>query len=168
MPTYGELVQKYQKRQKAHIADSVAAGLSYADNLAVDLGLMEESGLMDAVSGALPFVCIAVTEQMKVILGKKTQKAGISDGVQRMLKTGAAMSVGAIASVLGGPAAAVPAAAGARLLINHYRSKAMLNLRIQERTQRLQALRQRRDQFSAASEEGRIALPAGMEWIGEE
>lgn len=167
MPSFGELLQKYQKRQKAHIADSVTAGLSYADNLAVDLGLMEESGLMDAVSGAMPFVCIAVTEQMKVILGKKTQKAGISDGVQRMLKTGAAMSVGAVAAALGGPVAAVPAAAGARLLMEHYRSRSLLTLRIRDRTERLRALRTRRENAALPIEEGLI-LPSGMEYIGEE
>lgn len=167
MPSYSELVEKYQKRQKAHIADSIAAGLSYADNVAVDLGLIEESGILDVVSGTLPFVCIAVTEEMKVILGKKTRKAGVGDAVQRMLKTGAAMGVGAAAAALGGPAAGMGAAAGTRLLINHYRSRAMLNLRIQERTERLQALRKRRETLASLPCEDGTALPVGMELIEE-
>jgi len=164
MPTYQELVQKYQKRQKAHIADSLTAGLSYADNVAVDLGLIEESGILDAVSGALPFVCIAVTEQLKVIFGKKTPKAGGSDTVQRMVKTGAAMSIGALASALGGPAAAVPAAAGTRLLMDHYRSRALLTLRIRERTERLQALRARREKAEGLSGSA-DSLPSPVEMI---
>lgn len=167
MPTYEELLEKYQKRRQSHITDTITAGLSYADNLAVDMGLLEESGVMDAVSGVLPFVCIAVTEQMKVILGKKTQKAGNSDTLQRMLKTGAAMSVGAVASALGGPVAAVPAAMGTRMIIDHYRSRALLSLRVQERTARLQALRQRRE-ILHADPDAEILLPVGMEILGEE
>jgi len=167
LPTYQELVQKYQKRRKEHITDTLTAGLSYADNLAVDLGLLEDSGILDAVSTAIPFACIAVTEQMKVILGKKTETAAMSDTVQRMLKTGAAMSVGALASLLGGPAAAVPAAMGTRALLTHYKSRSLLNLRIEERTQRLRALRRRREE-ALFSPEDRPLLPPGMEYLPEE
>ncbi|MBR1584590.1 MAG: hypothetical protein IJ662_03520, partial [Clostridia bacterium] len=98
MPAYEELVKKYTKRRKENLIDTVTAGLSYADNVAVDLGLMEDSGVIDTLSVAAPFAIIAVTEQMRVIMGKKTGKAGLSDAVQRMVKTGAAMSVGALAA----------------------------------------------------------------------
>ena len=47
MPTYQELVKKYQKRRKDTLMDSVAAGLSYADNVAVQLGLLEDSALIE-------------------------------------------------------------------------------------------------------------------------
>ena len=56
--------------------DTVTAGLSYADNVAVDLGLLDDIGMIDALSAAAPFAVIAVTEQMKVIMGRKTGKAG--------------------------------------------------------------------------------------------
>lgn len=164
MPAYQELVKKYAKRRKDTLVDSVTAGLSYADNVAVQMGWLEDSAVIDSVSVAAPFAIIAVTEQMKVILGRKTGKAGLNDAVQRMLKTGAAMTVGALASAVAGPAAAIPAAVGTRTLLNKYKSKSMLNLRVQERTSRLHALRERRQDENAGL---RPALPAGISYVDE-
>jgi len=163
MPSYQELVARYSKRKKDTLVDSLTAGLSYADNVAVDLGLLDESGVLDAVSAAAPFALIAVTEQMKVILGRKTGKAGFSDAVQRMLKTGAAMGVGALAAAAAGPAAAVPAAVGTRVLLARYKSKTLLSVRVQERTSRLRALRMRREE--TVYDPLRPALPAGAEYL---
>ena len=165
MPMYKDLVQKYTKRKKDSLMDSVTAGLSYADNIAVDLGLLDESGMIDALSAAAPFAIIAVTEQMKVIMGRKTGKAGFSDAVQRMVKTGAAMGVGALAAVAAGPVAAVPAAMGTRALLSHYKSKSMLGLRVQERTGRLRALRERRE--NQPVQDLRPALPIGVDYLEE-
>ena len=164
MASYEELVRKYGKRRKENLIDTVAAGLSYADNLAVDLGLMEDSGVIDTLTAAMPFAVIAVTEQMRVILGRKTGKAGFSDAVQRMLKTGTAMGVGALAAAAAGPAAAVPAAVGTRALLSKYRSKSMLGLRVQERTGRLKALREKRRPLP----ESRPALMPGVDYLPEE
>ena len=164
MPRYEELVKKYTKRRKENLIDTVTAGLSYADNLAVDLGLMEDSGVIDTLTAAMPFAVIAVTEQMRMILGRITGKAGFSDAVQRMLKTGAAMGVGALAAAAAGPAAAVPAAVGTRALLSKYRSKSMLGLRVQERTGRLKALREKRRPLP----ESRPALMPGVDYLPEE
>lgn len=164
MPAYEELLRKYSKRKKDTVMDSVAAGLSYADNVAVDFGLLEESGLIDSLTVAAPFAVIAVTEQMKVILGKKTGRAGFGDAVQRMLKTGAAMGVGALAGLAGGPIAAIPASMGTRALLSHYKSKTMLGLRVQERTDRLRALNRQREE-RAAVPEGCPMLPVGMAYL---
>ena len=166
MPTYQELVKKYTKRRKENLLDAVSAGLSYADNLAVDLGLMEESGVLDALTAAAPFALIAVTEQMRVILGRKTGKAGFSDAVQRMIKTGAAMGVGALAAAAGGALAAVPAAMGTRALLSRYRSKSLLGLRVQERTGRLRALREQRETHPVLTGQ-RPALPPGVRYLDE-
>ena len=165
MPMYEELVKKYTKRKKDTLMDSVTAGLSYADNVAVDLGLLDDSGMIDALSSAAPFAIIAVTEQMKVIMGRKTGKAGFSDALQRMIKTGAAMGVGALAAVAAGPVAAVPAAMGTRALLSHYKSKSMLGLRVQERTGRLRALRDKRENEPA--KDLRPALPIGINYLDE-
>ncbi|MDO5325272.1 MAG: hypothetical protein Q4G00_01000 [Clostridia bacterium] len=165
MPMYEELVKKYTKRKKDTLMDSVTAGLSYADNVAVDLGLLDDSGMIDALSSAAPFAIIAVTEQMKVIMGRKTGKAGFSDALQRMIKTGAAMGVGALAAVAAGPVAAVPAAMGTRALLSHYKSKSMLGLRVQERTGRLRALREKRENEPA--KDLRPALPIGINYLDE-
>ena len=166
MPAYSELVKKYTKRKKDTLMDSVAAGLSYADNVAVDLGLLDDSGLVDALSAAAPFAVIAVTEQMKVIMGRKTGRAGFGDAVQRMMRTGAAMGIGALAAAAAGPAAAVPAAMGTRALLSKYKSKSLLGLRVEERTNRLRALRERRENQRAYADE-RPALPPGVEYIQE-
>lgn len=144
MPDFQTLVQKYERRRRDTVVDAVTTGLAYADNVAVDLGLMEDSGVLDAVTVAAPFAVIAVTEQLQVILGRKTGKAGLSDGVQRMLKTGAAMGVGALAAAAAGAVAAVPAAMGTRILLKHYQSKSLLGLRVQDRIARLRALEERR------------------------
>ena len=102
---------------------------------------------------------------MQVILGKKTGKAGLSDGVQRMVKTGAAMGVGAIASLAAGPIAAVPAAIGTRVLIKNYQSKALLTLRVKDRTERLQALRRRQEEKIRLTDDKRPLLPRGIEYL---
>ena len=168
MPTYEELVQKYAKRRKETLVDSVTAGLSYADNVAVDLGLLEDTGILDVVTVAAPFALIAVTEQMRVILGRKTGKAGFSDAVQRMVKTGAAMGVGALAAVAAGPIAAIPAAMGTRALLSQYRSKSMLGLRVKERTDRLRAIRERRENTPFLGQTGQPALDPGVEFLPDD
>ena len=48
MAEFSALVEKYKHRKKDALIDSVTAGLSYADNVAVSLGLMEDSGIIDA------------------------------------------------------------------------------------------------------------------------
>ncbi len=164
MADFAALVEKYKTRKKDTLIDSVSAGLSYADNVAVDLGLIEDSGVADVLSAAAPFAVIAVTEQMQVILGKKTGRAGLSDGVQRMLKTGAAMGVGAIAAAFAGPVAAVPAAVGTRVLLKQYQSKSLLSLRVQDRQKRLQALNKKRQAHLTPSSRYQF-LPAGMEYL---
>lgn len=165
MAEFAVLVKKYKSRKKDTLIDSVSAGLSYADNVAVSLGLMEDSGIMEAISTAAPFAVIAVTEEMQVILGKKTGKAGISDGIQRMLKTGAAMGVGAIAALAAGPMAALPAAVGTRVLMKNYQSKALLSLRVKDRTERLHALRRRQEEKIRLIDDARPLLPQGIEYL---
>ena len=144
MSGYEKLVEKYRRRQHDTLVDSVTAGLSYADNVAVDLGLMEDTGVMgeviDSVSVALPFALIAVTEQFKVIMGKKTGRAAAENTVFRMVKTGAALGAGALAGAAGGLAAAIPAAVGTRALLDQYKSRALLGARVGSRTRRLKAI----------------------------
>lgn len=165
MADYAALVEKYKGRKKDTLIDSVTCGLSYADNVAMDLGLLENSDILEAVTTAAPFAVIAVTEELQVILGKKTGKAGLSDAVQRMFKTGTAMGVGAIAATVAGPIAAVPAAVGTRVLMKKYQSKALLTLRVQDRLERLKALRRRQNEKAVFSPDDRPLLPGGMEYL---
>jgi len=153
MPSFKELVERYKKRRHDTLVDAVSAGLSLADNVSVDLGLLEDTGIvtetLETVSGVLPFSVIAVTEGCRVLMGKKTGVAATSDAAYRMIKTGAAMGVGAAVLAAGGGAvAALPVAVGSRVLLDRYRSKALTGHRVSQRVQRLRALRAARDRKS--------------------
>ena len=47
MKTYEDIVNGYKKRQRDTVVDSIATGLTYVDEIAVDTGLLEEVGLMN-------------------------------------------------------------------------------------------------------------------------
>lgn len=144
MKTYAEMVQEYKKRQRDTVVDTIAAGLTYMDEIAVDSGLLEETGLLGELTGsvcsALPFVMIAATEGTKVLLGRKPGETGLKDGAFRMAKTGAAMGVGGAVASAAGFWAAIPVTMGVRALFDMYRSKALTGLRVQGRIDRLKAL----------------------------
>ena len=144
MKTYEELVKEYKKRQHDTVVDTIATGLTYVDEIAVDTGLLEETGLWTeltgSVTGLLPFVIISATEGTKVLLGRKPGKTGLKDGAYRMVKTGAAMGVGAAVTGLAGFWAAIPVTMGVRALFDRYRSKALTGKRVQGRIKRLHEL----------------------------
>ena len=139
------MVQTYQNRSRATLTDGITTALSHLDEVSVSLGLMEDSGLLGELMGTLslglPFAVIAVTEQGKVVLRRKTQKAALQDGAYRMLKTGAGMAAGAAAMAAGATAiAAVPIAVTVRVMLDKYRGNALTAYRVRQRTQRLRAL----------------------------
>ena len=157
MPSFKEMVEKYKKRRHDTVVDAVTTGLSLADNVTVDLGLLEDTGvateIAETVSNVLPFAVIAVTEQCKVLLGKKTGAAGAGDAADRMVKTGAAMGVGAAVTAAGaGAVVALPAAVSARVIMDRYRGYALMGHRVSLRTQRLKALNTARLSRTSAGE----------------
>ena len=157
MPSFKEMVEKYKKRRHDTVVDAVTTGLSLADNVTVDLGLLEDTGvateIAETVSNVLPFAVIAVTEQCKVLLGKKTGAAGAGDAAYRMIKTGAAMGVGAAVTAAGaGAVVALPAAVSARVIMDRYRGHALMGHRVSLRTQRLKALNTARLSRTSAGE----------------
>ena len=44
--TYQEMIRDYQKRQRDTLVDTIASGLSRVDEIAIDTGILEETGLM--------------------------------------------------------------------------------------------------------------------------
>ena len=42
MKTYQEMVQEYRRRQRNTVVDTIAAGLTYMDEIVLDTGLLEE------------------------------------------------------------------------------------------------------------------------------
>ena len=144
MKKYEELLQEYRKRQRDTVVDTIATGLTYMDEMAVDAGLLEETGLltemMENMTGILPFAIITVSEGSKILLKKKPGKTGLKDGAWRMAKTGAAMGVGAAVMGSAGFWAAIPVTMGVRALFDSYRSKALTGHRVQRRIDRLREL----------------------------
>ena len=144
MKTYQEMLENYRKRQRSTGVDTIATGLTYMDEIAVDSGLLEETGLLSeltgSVCGALPFAIIAVQEGSKVILGLKPAANGVQDSAYRRVKTGAALGVGTAVAASAGFWAAIPVTMGVRALFDRYRSKALTGMRVQGRITRLQEL----------------------------
>lgn len=157
MKTYQEMLDSYRKRQKSTVIDAIATGLTYVDEIAVDSGLLEETGLLaeltGSICGALPFAIIAVQEGSKVILGVKPAANGMQDSAFRMVKTGAALSVGGAVAAGTGFWAAIPVTMGVRALFDRYRSKALTGMRVQGRISRLKELNA---QLRSAQEEFRV------------
>ena len=144
MKTYAQMVEEYRRRQHDTVVDALATGLTYMDEIAVDTGVLEETGLLteltESVCTALPFAIIAVDEGSKVLLGRKPGKTGMADGAYRAVKTGAALGVGGAVASMAGFWAALPVTMGVRALFDRYRSRALTGLRVQGRISRLKEL----------------------------
>lgn len=144
MKSYEQMVADYRKRRKDTMTDTLAAGLACVDNLAAEAGLMENAGEMagiaEGICNTAPFVVIAATEGAKVLTRRKPVKTGLKDGVFRMVKSGAAMGVGAAVAAATTAWAALPAAMGTRIWLDKYKSKMLTGMRVQSRTLRLKEL----------------------------
>lgn len=147
MATYRELVEKYKKRQRDTLVDTITSALSYADNVVCDLGLIEDAGILsetlEAATGVFPFAIIAITEGYRVVIGKKKGKNALKDGAFRAVKTGAAMGAGAVAAAAAGTAlAAIPAVVLTRVAVDRYKSRALTQARLARRTERMKELKE--------------------------
>ncbi len=174
MKTYDEIVKGYKKRQHDTVMDTIATGLTYVDEIALDAGILEETGILteltESASGLLPFVIISISEGSKVLLGKKPGKTGLKDGTYRMVKTGAALGVGAAVTGAAGFWAAIPITMGVRALFDLYRSKTMTGYRVQGRINRLRELnrhiRQAEETSSGESDDNAAAVIPAEFMIG--
>lgn len=163
MKDYQEILAGYKKRQRDTVVDAIATGLTYVDELVVEGGLLEETGLMNeltgAISGVLPFVIIAVQEGSKVVLGLKPSGNAMQDGAYRFAKTGVALGVGSmVAAAGGGLLATIPVTMGVRALFDQYKSKALTGARVKNRITRLQELNTQLRRAQEAPADGLIAL----------
>ena len=163
MKNYQEMLAAYRKRQRNTVVDAIATGLTFMDEIAVESGLLEETGLLaeltESVCGALPFAIIAVQEGSKVILGLKPAANGVQDSAFRMAKTGAALGVGGAVAAGAGFWAAIPVTMGVRALFDRYRSTAMTGARVQGRINRLRELNA---QLRDAQEEFQVETPVTL------
>ena len=163
MKNYQEMLAAYRKRQRNTVVDAIATGLTFMDEIAVESGLLEETGLLaeltESVCGALPFAIIAVQEGSKVVLGLKPAANGVQDSAFRMAKTGAALGVGGAVAAGAGFWAAIPVTMGVRALFDRYRSKALTGARVQGRINRLRELN---TQLRDAQEEFQVETPVTL------
>lgn len=168
MKSYQDMLEAYRKRQRNTVVDAIATGLTYMDEIVVDSGILDETGLLaeltESVCGALPFAIIAVQEGSKVILGLKPAANGVQDGAFRMAKTGAALGVGGAVAAGAGFWAAIPVTMGVRALFDRYRSKALTGMRVQGRISRLKELnaqlRAAQDEFTVETSDAPLCLDA--------
>ena len=77
-------------------------------------------GLLHDVAPFIPFVLIATTEGRYVMMGKKSFETAFKHAFERAVKTGAAMSVGALVMWLDGGLLSIPASLLTRLGIERW------------------------------------------------
>ena len=53
MKTYEELLKEYRKRQHDTVVDAIATGLTYVDEIAIDTGLLEETGILTELTQSI-------------------------------------------------------------------------------------------------------------------
>lgn len=82
--------------------------------------------LVENILPGLPFIIIAVSEGRKVMIGRKTFEMALSDGLERTVKTGAAIGVGALVYFLDGGLLSIPASFLTRVGFNRYKTMSII------------------------------------------
>lgn len=77
--------------------------------------------LLEDVLPFLPFVIIAIGEGPKVMVGRKTFELAVTDGLERAVKTGAAIGVGTLVVLLDGGLLSIPVSLLTRIGFDRYR-----------------------------------------------
>ena len=164
MATYEALREKYRNRRREALVDTITVGLSCADEVLLDTGLLDgigdSLGFLDGVFHALPFVFIAASEGVQVVLGKKAGAAAAKHTAFRATKSGIAMAVGAGVALAAGGWMAMPAAVAMHLVLERYKSKALLSRRLQGRIEALRFLQKKWLPAVPAASFDEISLPA--------
>ena len=147
MATYEALRERYRGRRRDALVDTVTVGLTCADEMMLDMGLLDGLGdsvkLLDGVLDALPFVFIVASEGAKVALGRKAITSAAKHAAFRATKTGAAMAVGAGVAIAAGGLAALPVAVAVHLVFERCKSKILLNRRLKGRIETLRFLQKK-------------------------
>jgi hypothetical protein len=97
--------------------------------------------LAENILPGLPFVLIAVGEGRHVLLGRKSFDMAVQNGLDRGLKTGAAMAVGGIVFFLYGGILSLPASFATRLGIDRVASMSRTTKLLQTQILELQKIR---------------------------
>ena len=84
MKTYEEIVREYRKRQHDTVVDTIATGLTYVDEIAIDTGLLEETGVLftpGAALGAEGTVRIGYANNVRILREGLEAVSGFLKGV---------------------------------------------------------------------------------------
>ena len=85
MKTYEELVREYRKRQHDTVVDTIATGLTYVDEIAVDSGRLEETGAAVTVMTGF-WAAIPVTMGVRALFDRYRSKALTGKRVEGRIK----------------------------------------------------------------------------------
>lgn len=97
-------------------------------------------GVLHDVAPFIPFVLILTTEGKYVMMGKKSFETAFDHAFQRAVKTGAAMSVGALVMWLDGGLLSIPASILTRLGIERWQLAGRVAKRIETRMAQTKAI----------------------------
>lgn len=147
MASLKELFEHYKSKDKSIIADSIALGASFIDETGISLGLIENAGALadtlSPISAALPFATVALHEGGNVLFKHKSLKAGSQDMRYRLVRNGASLALGTALNGIGAGIIALPCAVSLRLALNRFRSKMLTSYRVEQRIERVKALKQK-------------------------
>ena len=98
-------------------------------------------GLLHDVAPFIPFVLIATTEGQYVMMGKKSFETAFEHAFERAVKTGVAMSVGALVMWLDGGLLSIPASLLTRLGIERWQLAGRIAKRFETRLAQAKAIK---------------------------
>lgn len=96
--------------------------------------------ILETILPGLPFVIIAVSEGRNVMLGRKSFEVAMADSIDRAIKAGVSMSVGALVYFLDGGLLSIPASVFTRLSIDRYQILKSIQAKLENRMQTLHEL----------------------------
>jgi hypothetical protein len=125
------------------------SGVSKAELEAQVVGPMEDlldsrlEEIGESLLPGLPFVLIVTTEGARVLMGQQTFQDAVNRSLERSFKTGAAIGVGALLSLVGAGIVSLPATFATRIGIDRYQLLRGLSRRLEADIDSVGMLRER-------------------------
>lgn len=96
--------------------------------------------LVEDILPGLPFVIIAVDETRKILIGKKSFQAALSNTIERAAKTGVALGIGWVIHLMDGGIISLPATFLTRFGIDRFQLFGRLEKNVEQSTEYIRAL----------------------------
>lgn len=117
--------------------DDLTAAIKAPMESLCDSGIEE---FFEDILPGLPFLIIAFSEGRKVMVGKKSFEMALSNGIERALKTGLSMSVGALVYLLDGGFLSLPASFLTRISFDRIKISSIVQRKIDKELSSLKQL----------------------------